>query len=65
MCAWAEKLTHDPHQSGAADVATLKAAGFSPGAISDAAQVIGYFNYINRVAEGLGVDLESDMPPKP
>jgi hypothetical protein len=27
--------------------------------------VTAYFNYINRVADGLGVDLEDWMPPKP
>ncbi len=42
----------------------LRAAGFSEEAISDAAQVIGYFNYINRVADSLGVDLEPEMPPR-
>ena len=46
------------------DVAGLRSAGFSEEAISDAAQVIGYFNYINRIAEGLGVDLEEGMPPR-
>jgi alkylhydroperoxidase family enzyme len=29
-------------------------------AISDAAQVIAYFNYINRIADGLGVDAEPE-----
>jgi len=29
--------------------------------ITIAAQVIAYFNYINRIAEGLGVDLEDSM----
>jgi alkylhydroperoxidase family enzyme len=43
------------------DVKELEASGFSQRAISDAAQVVGYFNYINRIAEGLGVDLEPDM----
>lgn len=40
------------------DVDALKRAGLSQDAISDAAQVAGYFNYINRIADGLGVDKE-------
>ena len=43
------------------DVRELETFGFSQNAISDAAQVISYFNYINRIADGLGVDLESEM----
>ena len=39
----------------------LRHVGFSDRAVSDAAQVIGYFNYINRIAEGLGVDPEPEM----
>ena len=52
------------------DIAILEDAGLSQDAISDAAQVVGYFNYINRTADGLGVDLEPEMewkiqnPPK-
>lgn len=42
----------------------LRREGLSDEAIHDAAQVIAYFNYINRVADGLGVDLEEWMPPK-
>ena len=64
LCAWAEKLTLQLGEAGAADVEGLRAAGFSEEAISDAAQVIGYFNYINRIAEGLGVDLEEGMPAR-
>ena len=44
-----------------ADIDLLKEKGFSQSAISDAAQVISYFNYINRIADGLGVDLEPEM----
>jgi hypothetical protein len=29
--------------------------------IHDAVQVIGYFNYITRVADGLGVDAEDSI----
>jgi alkylhydroperoxidase family enzyme len=45
----------------ASDVAQLHAAGFSDEQITIAAQVIAYFNYINRIADGLGVDLEDSM----
>ena len=43
------------------DVEKLEDVEFSQSAISDAAQVVGYFNYINRIADGLGVDLEDEM----
>lgn len=46
------------------DIHTLEKKGFSQEAISDAAQVVGYFNYINRIADSLGVDLEPEMQEK-
>lgn len=63
LCAWAEKVTLKISEVGPADVDALRAIGFSDDAISDAAQVIAFFNYINRIAESLGVDLEPEMPP--
>lgn len=45
------------------DVVDLRTAGFDDLAIHDAAQVIGYFNYINRVADALNVDLEDFVEP--
>lgn len=33
--------------------------GLSEREVIDANQVIAYFNYVNRVAEGLGVELEA------
>jgi alkylhydroperoxidase family enzyme len=39
-------------------VAALRAAGFSEAEIFEAAFVTAYFNYTNRVAEGLGVEPE-------
>ena len=44
---------------GEADLAPLRAHGFSDEAITIAVQVIGYFNYINRIADGLGVEPEA------
>lgn len=44
---------------------TLRAAGLDDVAIHDAIQVVAYFNYVNRVADGVHVDLEPGMPPYP
>jgi len=42
-------------------VEALRVAGYDDRAIHDAAQITAYFSYINRVADGLGVDLEPEM----
>lgn len=63
MCAHAVKLTHTPTAVGPADLDLLRAAGFDDRAIHDATQVIAYFNYVTRVAEGLGVEPETFVPP--
>ena len=54
-----------PGEMSQADVDALREAGHSDEAIHDAAQVIAYFNYINRIADGLGTDLEVHMPKSP
>jgi alkylhydroperoxidase family enzyme len=64
LLGYAEKLTLAPASVGASDLDALRREGFSDEAIHDAAQVISYFNYINRVADGLGVDREEWMPEK-
>jgi alkylhydroperoxidase family enzyme len=46
-----------------ADLDTLREHGFSDRAIHDAVQVIGYFNYITRVADALGVEPEDFIEP--
>ncbi len=62
LCDFALKLTQTPAEMTEGDIAQLRAAGLDDVAINDAVQVIAYFNYINRVADSLGVDLEPDMP---
>ena len=43
------------------DVDGLRAAGATDVDIHATVQVASYFNYINRVADALGVDLEPEM----
>ena len=45
-----------------ADLGRLRREGLSDRAIHDAVQVIGFFNYITRVADGLGVEPEGFIP---
>jgi alkylhydroperoxidase family enzyme len=49
---------------GAAEADALRAVGLDEAAIHDAIQVIAYFNYINRVAEGVGTDPEPEWEPR-
>jgi uncharacterized peroxidase-related enzyme len=65
LCAYAEKLTLRPSEMRAEDVEALRAVGLSDEAIHDAVQVVSYFNYINRIADALHVDLEPEMEPDP
>jgi uncharacterized peroxidase-related enzyme len=63
LCDYAVKLTLTPGDVNETDVAALRQSGFSDEQITIAAQVIGYFNYINRIADGLGVDPQDGMQP--
>ena len=65
LMAYAEQLTRTPWEVRPVDLDRLRDTGATDEQISDAAQVIAYFNYINRIADGLGVDLEPSMPPDP
>lgn len=58
LCAYAEKLTRAPSEMGEGDVERLRTVGLDDVAIHDATQIIGFFNYINRVADALGVEPE-------
>jgi alkylhydroperoxidase family enzyme len=40
------------------DLDALREHGLDDRAIVDANQVVAYYNYVNRVADGLGVELE-------
>ena len=58
MLAYAEKLTLEPWAMTRDDLDPLRQAGFDDRAILDINQVTAYFAYVNRIADGLGVELE-------
>jgi uncharacterized peroxidase-related enzyme len=60
MLDYAVKLTIKPIEVEESDVVYLKEMGFDDTGVLDICQVTAYFNYVNRLADGLGVELESD-----
>jgi uncharacterized peroxidase-related enzyme len=65
LLTFAVTLTQAPGAMTRDHVDALRAVGFDDRAISDAVQIVSYFNYINRIADAVGVDLEEWMPPHP
>jgi uncharacterized peroxidase-related enzyme len=59
-CDFAVKLTAAPASVGRADADVLRGHGWSDAAVHDAIQVISYFNYVNRIAEAVGIEDEPD-----
>jgi uncharacterized peroxidase-related enzyme len=59
MLDYAVKLTREPAAIAQADVEALRRAGFSDAAILDICQVTAYYAFVNRLADGLGVELEA------
>jgi uncharacterized peroxidase-related enzyme len=64
LCDYAIKLTAAPGTVGVADADALRAYGWDDAVIHDAIQVISYFNYINRVAEAVGIEDEPEWGPR-
>ncbi|MBA3364077.1 MAG: peroxidase [Actinobacteria bacterium] len=62
LCGYALKLTLRPWDMREADLDPLRGLGMTDRDIVDANQIVAYFNYVNRVADGLGVELESSWP---
>ncbi len=61
LMLYAEKLTLRPGEMRELDVARLRDAGLDDGQILEANQIIGYFNYVNRCLNGLGVTTHNDV----
>ena len=61
LAKFAERATRTPAALRKQDVDTLRQHGLSDRDILDAVEVIAYFNYINRIADALGIDPEPEM----
>lgn len=62
MLAFAVKLTVTPGAMTSADAEALRSVGFSDRDILDITEVVAYYAYANRIADGLGIDTESWIP---
>lgn len=55
MLDYVEKLTRAPRSVWKDDIERLRAAGFDDTGILQINLIASFFNYVNRVADGLGV----------
>lgn len=60
LLAFAVKLTRRPESVVEADLAALRGLGLTDAGLHDAVAVAAYFNFVNRMAQGLGIELEAD-----
>lgn len=58
MLRFAETLTRTPGATERVDVEALRAVGFTDRDVLDIVEVIAYYAYANRIADGLGIILE-------
>jgi len=58
MLEYAVKLTSETCNVSEEDFLLLREGGFNDETILDIVQVIAYFNFVNRLACGLGIELE-------
>jgi alkylhydroperoxidase family enzyme len=59
LLAYADVLTQSPWKVTRTDVEALRHAGYDDPGIHDACAIVSYFAFVNRIADGLGVELES------
>jgi uncharacterized peroxidase-related enzyme len=57
---FAVQMTSESHAGGEKAIGDLRAAGWSDAAILEAVEIIGFFNYYNRLVDALGVDPEPE-----
>lgn len=63
LVAYADKLTREPAAIRRGDIDSLRSQGLDDRAIHDACAIVAYFAFVNRIADGLGVELEDATAP--
>ena len=58
MLEYAMQLTEGPSRDAALGVERLRGQGFDDRAIHDICAITAYYAFVNRIADGLGVELE-------
>ena len=61
MLAYARNLTVDASSIDESDVFRLRETGFSDRAVVEINLAAAYINFVNRIAQGLGVELEPSI----
>lgn len=60
MLRFVDKLTRTPAAMERGDADALREVGFDDRDILHIVEVAAYYAYVNRIADGLGVELESE-----
>lgn len=60
MLDYAAVLTSRPYEVGSEEISRLEANGFGQRAIHDICAIAAYYAFVNRIADGLGVELEEE-----
>lgn len=60
LCEVAEKLSATPTRMTEQDWRPLRALGFDDRACLEVAHVVGIFNYLTRLADGFGLELDAE-----
>lgn len=60
LCEYAYQHTKNPGADKSGMIQEMKDLGIEDRAILDATMIIGYFNFVNRIVAGLGLELETE-----
>lgn len=58
MLRFADRLSREPKAATQQDIDVLRREGLSDHEILDLVQVVAFFNYVNRLTEGLGLEAD-------